>query len=117
MKIDILNTITKRRILEAVPLLMEIIRPKKTWESEERISLQEQVCRTLGQLGAADSTDALIAAAVIHKPWTLLKAKPDSIREAATLALRQLPDKMQIRRAIDSLKRDKSPLVRKAARQ
>ncbi len=117
VKIDILNTITKRRILEAVPLLMEIIRPKKTWESEERISLQEQVCRTLGQLGAADSTDALIAAAVIHKPWTLLKAKPDSIREAATLALRQLPDKMQIRRAIDSLKRDKSPLVRKAARQ
>jgi hypothetical protein len=117
VKIDILSVITKRRILEAVPLLIEIIRSKKTWEAEERVSLQEQVCRILGQLGAADATDALIAAAVIPKPWTLLKAKPDSVREAATLALRQLPDKMQIRKALDGLKRDKSPLVRKAARQ
>jgi hypothetical protein len=98
-------------------LLIEIIRPKKTWETEERISLQEQVCRTLGQLSAAEAMEILIAAATVPKPWTLLKTKPDSIREAATLALRQLPDKMQIRKALDALKKDRSPLVRKAARQ
>ena len=117
VKTDILNLIAKRRIIEAIPLLIEIIRPKKTWETEERISLQEQVCRTLGQLSAADATEILIAAATVPKPWTLLKTKPDSIREAATLALRQLPDKMQIRKALDALKKDRSPLVRKAARQ
>jgi len=117
VKMDILTLIAKRRILEAVPLLIEIIRPKKTWETEERISQQEQVCRTLGQLSAAETTEILIAVATVPKPWTLLKTKPDSIREAATLALRQLPDKMQIRKALDALKKDKSPLVRKAARQ
>lgn len=117
VKMDILNLIAKRRILEAVALLIEIIRPKKTWETEERISLQENVCRTLGQLSAAEATEILIAAATVPKPWTLLKTKPDSIREAATLALRQLPDKMQIRKALDALKKDRSPLVRKAARQ
>lgn len=117
VKADILSLIAKRRILEAVPLLLEIIRPKKTWEQEGRISLQEQVCRTLGELSSADTADMLIAAATIPKPWTLLKAKPDSVREAATLALRQLPDKVKIRRALEALKRDKSPLVRKAARQ
>ncbi|MCK4558039.1 MAG: hypothetical protein KAU47_11005, partial [Candidatus Aminicenantes bacterium] len=117
VKVDILNLIAKRRILEAVALLIEIIRPKKTWETEERISLQEHVCRTLGELSAAESTEILIAAAIVPKPWTLLKTKPDSIREAATLALRQLPDKMKIRKALDALKKDRSPLVRKAARQ
>jgi HEAT repeat protein len=117
VKMDILNLFAKRRVIEAVPMLLEIIKPKKTWESEGRISLQEGICRALGEISSPEAADTLIAVATVPKPWTLLKAKPDSVREAATLALRQLPDKVKIRKALDVLKSDKSPLVRKAARQ
>jgi len=117
VKQDILRMFAKRRVTEAVPLLLEIIKPKKTWEKEGRISLQERVCRTLGQIGSSEAADVLVAAAIVPRPWTLLKQKPDSVREAATWALRQLPDRVKIRRAIQALKNDKSPQVRKAARQ
>jgi diguanylate cyclase (GGDEF)-like protein len=117
VKMDILTLFAKRRVIEAVPQLLEIITPKKTWESEGRISLQEKICKTLGEISSPESADTLIAVATVPKPWTLLKAKPDSVREAATLALRQLPDKVKIRKALDVLKSDKSPQVRKAARQ
>jgi len=117
VKMDILTLFVKRRVIEAVPMLLDIIRPKKVWEQDERISLQEMICRALGQIGSSEATDGLIAAAIVHKPWTLLKSKPDSVREAATLALRQLPDKIKIRKVLDELKSDKSPQVRKAARQ
>ena len=117
VKMDILTLFAKRRVIEAVPVLLEIIKPKKTWEPEGRISLQEKICRTLGEISSPETADTLIAVATVPKPWTLLKAKPDSVREAATLALRQLPDKVKIRKALDVLKSDKSPQVRKAARQ
>jgi diguanylate cyclase (GGDEF)-like protein len=117
VKRDILNIFAKRRMTEAVPLLLEIIKPKKSWEQEGRVSLQERVCRTLGQIGSSEAADTLVAVASVPKPWTLIKQKPDSVREAATWALRQLPDRVKIRRAIQALKNDKSPQVRKAARQ
>jgi diguanylate cyclase (GGDEF)-like protein len=117
VKQDILRMFAKRRVTEAVPLLLEIIKPKKTWEKEGRIFLQERVCRTLGQIGSSEAADVLVAVAIVPKPWTLLKQKPDSVREAATWALRQLPDRVKIRRAIQALKNDKSPQVRKVARQ
>ncbi|MGD8534487.1 MAG: diguanylate cyclase [Candidatus Aminicenantes bacterium] len=117
VKRDILNMFAKRRMTEAVPLLLDIIKPKKTWEKEGRISLQERVCRTLGQIGSSEAADILVAVATVPKPFTFLKQKPDSVREAATWALRQLPDRVKIRRAIQALKNDKSPNVRKAARQ
>jgi HEAT repeat protein len=117
VKMDILNVFAKRRVIEAVPMLLEIIKPKKTWEPEGRISLQEGICRALGEISSPEAADTLIAVATVPKPWALLKAKPDSVREAATLALRQLPDKVKIRKALDVLKSDKSPQVRKAARQ
>jgi len=117
VKKDILRMFAKRRVTEAVPLLLEIIKPKKTWEQEGRISLQERVCRALGQIGSSEAADVLVAVAIVPKPWTLLKQKPESVREAATWALRQLPDRVKIRKAIQALKNDKSPHVRKAARQ
>ena len=117
VKMDILSLFAKRRVIEAVPLLLELIKPKKAWEEEGRVSLQEKVCRTLGQISASEATDVLVSVAMVQKPWTLLKTKPDSIREAATWALKQLPDKVKIRRALAVLKSDKSPLVRRAARQ
>lgn len=117
VKMDILSLFAKRRVIEAVPLLLELIKPKKAWEEEGRISLQEKVCRTLGQISASEATDTLVSVAMVQKPWTLLKTKPDSVREAATWALKQLPDKVKIRRALAVLKSDKSSLVRRAARQ
>ncbi len=117
VKKDILNMFAKRRMTEAVPLLLEIIKPKKSWEQEGRVSLQERICRTLGQIGSSEAADILVAVATVPKPWSLIKQKPDSVREAATWALRQLPDRVKIRRAIQVLKNDKSPQVRKAARQ
>ncbi len=117
VKMDILSLFAKRRVIEAVPLLLELIKPKKAWEEEGRVSLQEKVCRTLGQISASEATDILVSVAMVQKPWTLLKTKPDSVREAATWALKQLPDKVKIRRALAVLKSDKSPQVRRAARQ
>jgi len=117
VKMDILSLFAKRRVIEAVPLLLELIKPKKAWEEEGRISLQEKVCKTLGQISASEATDTLVSVAMVQKPWTLLKTKPDSVREAATWALKQLPDKVKIRRALTVLKSDKSSLVRRAARQ
>jgi len=117
VKMDILSLFAKRRVIEAVPLLLELIKPKKAWEEEGRVSLQEKVCRTLGQISASEATDILVSVAMVQKPWTLLKTKPDSVREAATWALKQLPDKVKIRRALAVLKSDKSSLVRRAARQ
>ena len=113
VKMDILTLFGKRRVIDAVPVLLELIKPKKTWEPEGRISLQEKICRTLGEISSPEAAETLIAVATVPKPWTLLKAKPDSIREAATLALRQLPDKVMIRKALDVLKGDKSPLLEK----
>ena len=117
VKMDILSLFAKRRVIEAVPLLLELIKPKKAWEEEGRVSLQEKVCRTLGQISASEATDILVSVAMVQKPWTLLKTKPDSVREAATWALKQLPDKVKIRRALAVLKSDRSSLVRRAARQ
>jgi diguanylate cyclase (GGDEF)-like protein len=117
VKMDILSLFAKRRVIEAVPLLLELIKPKKIWEEESRISLQEKICKTLGQISASEAADTLVSVAMVHKHWTLLKTKPDSVREAATWALKQLPDKVKIRRALAVLKGDKSSLVRQAARQ
>lgn len=117
VKREILTLFAQRRVTEAVPILLEIIKPKKTWEQEGRISLQERVCRTLGQIGSSEAADVLVAVATVPKPWTLLKQKPDSIREAATWALRQLPDRVKIRKALQALRNDKSPQVRRVARQ
>lgn len=116
VKMDILTLFANRRITEAVPLLLELITPKKIWEKERRISLQEKVCRTLGLISSSEAADTLIAVATVPKPWTLLRPKPDSIREAATWALRQLPDNWRISKALDELKNDRSPQIRKAAR-
>lgn len=116
VKMDILTLFANRRILEAVPLLLELIRPKKIWEKERRISLQKETCRTLGLIGSPEATDTLVAVAKVPKLWTFLRIKPDSIRETATWALRQLPENWKISKALDELKNDRSPQVRKAAR-
>ncbi|UCC40866.1 MAG: diguanylate cyclase [Candidatus Aminicenantes bacterium] len=115
-KLDILNLFAKRGMVEAVPVLLEIIKPKKIWEKENRVPLQAQACRTLGLLGSPHAADYLIAVAISPKPWTLQKSKPDSVRVAATWALAQLPKTGETNKALDRLKKDKSPLVRKATR-
>lgn len=115
-KLDILNLFAKRRMVEAVPMLLDLIEPKKIWEKEERISLQAQACRTLGLIGSSHAADALIAAAISPRIWAFQKSKPDSVRVAATWALAQLPKTGEINKALDRLKKDKSLLVRKAAR-
>ncbi len=115
-ELDMLNLFAKRRIIEAVPVLLEIIKPKKIWEKENRIPLQAQVCRTLGLIGSSHAAEGLIGVAILPKPWTLQKSKPTSVRAAATWALVQLSKTGDINKALDRLKKDKSPLIRKATR-
>ncbi len=112
-KIEILPLIVERRIVESVPSMLEIIKPKKMWEKDENPSLQAQICKTLGYLRAADAVNALIAAARVPKPWTFLKPKPDSVRAAAAWALKQMPKNETITKILEELKRDKSPMVRR----
>ena len=114
MKEDIIPLFAERKILEGVPLLLEHIKPVKVWEIEQRISLQQDVCRTLGVLRSLDAMEALITAAQAPKLSTIYKTKPDSIRAAATWALTQLPRNKEIEKALAKLKNDKSHQVRKA---
>ena len=114
MKEDIIPLFAERKILEAVPLLLEHIRPVKVWETEQRVSLQQDVCRTLGVLRSVDAMEALITAAQAPKLSTIYKTKPDSIRAAATWALTQLPRSKEIEKILTRLKNDKSHQVRKA---
>jgi hypothetical protein len=114
MKQDIIPLFAERRTLEAVPLLLAHIKPVKIWETEQNVSLQQDVCRTLGVLRSRDAQEALIKAVHMPKLSTRHKTKPDAIRAVATWALTQLPTNKAIEETLAKLKNDKSHLVRKA---
>ncbi|NIO48277.1 MAG: diguanylate cyclase [Candidatus Aminicenantes bacterium] len=115
-KLHILYQFAKRKIIEAVPMLLDIIKPKWIWEKETRISFQAKACRALGLIGSPLTTEKLIAVATKPKLWAFQKTKPEPIRAAATWALRKLPSNERINTVLEALKKDKSLLVRKAAR-
>jgi len=114
MKKDIIPLFAERKTLEAVPSLLKHIKPVKIWETEQSISLQQDVCRTLGVLRSLDAKEALLTTAQAYKFSTMYKTKPDSIRAAATWALTQLPSNKEIGETLAKLKNDRSHLVRKA---
>ncbi len=112
---DIIPLFAERKMVEAIPLLTSFIKPISRWDKEKNISLQEEVCRTLGVLHSLEAAEALITAA--HGAGSTLfgRAKPDSIRAAATWALTQLPRDPKVDGALEKLKNDRSEMVRKAA--
>ena len=116
VKWDVIPLFAERNILEAAPRLLEFIKPAKIWEKEQEISLQQDVCRTLGVLRSTDATEALIR--VVRAPMVTLfhKAKPDPIRAIATWALTQLPRDPRIDKTLAKLKKDRSHLVKKAVK-
>ncbi len=116
IKLHLLYLLAKRKILDAVPVLLDIIRRKWIWEKETRISFQAKACRTLGLLGSPETAEKLIAVAIKPKLWAFQKTKPEPIRAAATWALRKLPGNERINTVLEVLKNDKSLRVRKAAR-
>jgi diguanylate cyclase (GGDEF)-like protein len=116
IKRHILYQFAKRKIIEAVPVLMDIIKPKWLWEKETRITFQAKACRALGLIGAPETAEKLISVATKPKLWAFKKAKPEPIRSAATWALRRLPSDERINTVLEVLKDDKSLRVRKAAR-
>jgi len=113
-KQDIIPLFAERKTLEAIPVLLEHIKPVKIWETEQNISLQQDVCRTLGVLQSLDAQDALIKAVQTPRLSTKHKAKPDAVRAVATWALTQMPTSKVIEETLAKLKNDKSQLVRKA---
>jgi diguanylate cyclase (GGDEF)-like protein len=115
-KLHLLYLLSKRKILDAVPVLLDVIKPKWIWEKDSRISLQAKACRALGLIGSPQTAEKLIAVATRPKLWFLIKTKPEPIRAAATWALRKLPDNERIKAVLKALKNDKSLRVRKAAR-
>jgi hypothetical protein len=116
IKRHILYQFAKRKITEAIPMLMDIIKPKWKWEKETRITFQAKACRALGLISAPETAEKLISVATKPKLWTFKKKKPEPIRAAATWALRRLPDDERISSVLEVLKKDKSLRVRKAAR-
>jgi hypothetical protein len=98
-----------------VSILTDYIKPIAKWGKETNLSLQEEVCRTLGVLRSLDAADALMEAAQIPGVTSRAKAKPDSIRAAATWALTQLPKDPKVDSALEKLKKDRSDLVQKTA--
>ncbi len=113
-KWDVIPLFAERKIRNAAPLLLEFIQPTKIWEKEQEISLQHDICRTLGVLRSPEATETLIRAAQAPMINRIHKAKPDSIRAIATWALTQLPKDPRIDRALAKLKKDRAHLVRKA---
>jgi energy-coupling factor transporter ATP-binding protein EcfA2 len=113
-KWDIIPLFAERKIQKATPLLLEYIQPATIWEREKDISLQHDICRTLGVLRSPEASEALIKAAQSLTISLVHKAKPDSIRAIATWALTQLPKNPKIDKALAKLKKDRSHLVRKA---
>jgi len=79
-KLHLLYILAKRKILDAVPVLLDVIKPKLFWEKESRISLQAKACRALGLIGSPQTAEKLIAVATRPKLWFLIKTKPESIR-------------------------------------
>jgi diguanylate cyclase (GGDEF)-like protein len=116
IKLHILYQFAKRKITEALPVLLDIIKPKWIWEKETRISFQAKACRTLGLIGSEQTAEKLIAVATKPKLWAFKKTKPEHIRAAATWALRKLPGNERINSVLEVLKNDKSLRVRKVAR-
>lgn len=114
VQLDIIPLYAERKVLEAVPLLVECLKPVRIWENEKKISLQENACRTLGVLRSPEAAGALITVAQPQKLFTLYKAKPDYIRAMATWALTQLPKNKVIEKVLARLRKDRSRLVRKA---
>ncbi len=112
---DIIPLFAERKMVDAVTVLTEYIRPIQKWGKERSISLQEEVCRSLGVLRSLEAADALIAAALVPGVASRSKAKPDSIRATATWALTQLPKDPKVDSALEKLKNDRSDLVQKAA--
>lgn len=113
-KWDVIPIFAERKMLEATPLLLELIKPTKMWEKEQEITLQQDVCRTLGILRSRDAAEALIRTAQAPLLTLFHKAKPDQIRAIATWALTQLPKDARIDKVLAKLKKDRSHLVRKA---
>ncbi len=111
---EIISLFAERRITEAAPLLLNFIRLRKYWEREVNHSLQEHVCRTLGVLRSKEAENALIEAATKPKLSAMLRPKPAFVRAAATWALTQMPRNPKVNAALDHLKTDRSPIVRKA---
>ncbi len=114
-ELDILGVFAERKIPEAVPLLLEIIRPKNLTQKEPRALLQTQACRTLGMIVSPDSIETLIAVAKASKLFSFQRSKPVSVRAAAAWALAKFPQDERIQKTLEELKEDKSQLVRKAA--
>ncbi len=112
---DIIPLFAERKMVEAIPVLAGYIKSISRWDKEKNISLQEEVCRTLGVLHSLEAADALITAAQGSGSSIFGRAKPDSIRAAATWALTQLPRDPKVDGALEKLKNDRSDMVRKAA--
>ena len=115
MKLEALSLIVERHINEAVPSLLEIIKPVKIWEKEKNIQLQIQVCKTLGMLKASDAEEMLVSISSVPKHWTMIRPKPENVRISAIWALKQLPKSDRIDKLLEKLKKDKSSAIRKTA--
>jgi diguanylate cyclase (GGDEF)-like protein len=116
VKWEIIPLFAERKILDAAPYLLEFIKPAKIWEKEQELAVQQDICRTLGVLRSPDATETLIKAAKTTIITLLYRPKPDSIRAIATWALTQLPQDSRIEKALTKLKKDRSPLVKKAVK-
>jgi diguanylate cyclase (GGDEF)-like protein len=116
IKLHLLYLLAKRKIQDAVPVLLDIIKPRFIWERETRISFQAKACRALGLIGSPQSVEKLIAVATKPKLWTFHKTKPEQIRAAATWALTKFPRNERINSVLEVLKNNKSLRIRKAAR-
>lgn len=114
-KQDILTIFADRKMTDAIPTLLKIIKPKKAWKKEESISLQAHTCRTLGLIGSEIAIESLIVVVSPAGQGAFTRAKSNSVRVAATWALKKFPKNKRVKEVLEKLKNDKSPLIRKAA--
>jgi len=111
--IELLQSIGRLRVQEAVPHLRRMVRKRTIFEVEPDVKLQEEACRALGQIGDKAALDVLVDnASSAFSP--LRRTKDRRIRAAAVYALCHFPDD-RVRKLLEIHARHRDPMIRSAA--
>lgn len=92
-KVNIVDVLGQSKSIEAVPVLIDLLKNRPLIASTARTALEEKICIALGAIGSADATGPLseIASA---KSFLNLRSYPDKVKAAAASSLRALKKKI-----------------------
>jgi diguanylate cyclase (GGDEF)-like protein len=111
---DVILSLGRLKIRQAVETLSEIIRKRMQHDKEIREDVQEAACLALGKIGDLSAIEALRDALQISPPFLFKRNKTSTIRSAAAYALGGFPPE-ETQAILELASRDRDPGVRSAA--